>query len=85
MRTDRLDFVTPVFETEHPTIREGEETLTVLWFEYHARILGAKRGLPLTPDNIRALTYEAEEAFPPPHSIDFRMSVDRAHRYRDTK
>ena len=73
------------FEREYAAIREGETSLSDLWFEYHARRLAAERGEDfdaLGKEEKAALTERAEELFPPPHGIDFRMSYDKNKKYR---
>ncbi|OGV63781.1 MAG: hypothetical protein A3K19_05035 [Lentisphaerae bacterium RIFOXYB12_FULL_65_16] len=59
---------------DHPfnTIREGEKTLTDLWFALHIREEEARRGRNLTPLEIDAVTKDN----PPPMTIDFRMTAE---------
>ena len=82
------DMAEDVFNEEHHAIREGENSLTDLWFEYNALKLAAERGIdPASmktgvPDELMA---EAEARFPPPHQIDFRMSYDKKYQYRATE
>ncbi len=88
LKLNKLDGIEPVFAQEHADIREGENSLTDLWFEYNARKLGLSRGLSpeeLTGDTLAALIEEAEDNCPPPHEIDFRMSYDKEHKYRATQ
>ena len=88
LKLNKLDGLESVFQQEHADIREGENSLTDLWFEYNARKLGLSRGLTpaeLTGDTLAALKEEAEELFPPPHAIDFRMSYDKKRQYRATQ
>ncbi|MBP5730346.1 MAG: hypothetical protein J6X19_03990, partial [Clostridia bacterium] len=88
LKLNKLDGIGPVFAQEHADIREGENSLTDLWFEYNARKLGLSRGLSpeeLTGDTLAALIEEAEDNCPPPHEIDFRMSYDKEHKYRATQ
>jgi len=65
-----LDEVEPLFQQTFATIREGETTLTDIWFEYHARRFAA--GKP-GDDALRA---RARKEFPPPKPIDFRMITE---------
>jgi tetratricopeptide (TPR) repeat protein len=53
-------------------LREGERSLSQLWFEYHERRLAAKEGIAVD-DSLRARV-RAEHPVPP--EIDFRMSPD---------
>ncbi len=84
-KLNRIDFALEVLGEEHADIREGENSLTDLWFECCARKIGAERGME--PEEIRGevlekLKEEAEENCPPPEGIDFRMSYDRNNKYR---
>ncbi|KPV48234.1 hypothetical protein SE17_39170, partial [Kouleothrix aurantiaca] len=56
---------------EYADIREGETELTDLWFELWARRMAAESGQPLD-DALRAA---AEQRYPPPQSIDYRMKL----------
>ena len=70
---------------DHATIREGENSLTNMWFELCARKLAKERGIDqadLDRETFAKLIEEAEENCPPPYSIDFRMSYDKKHQYR---
>jgi hypothetical protein len=53
-------------------LREGERSLSQLWFEYHEIRLSRSEGLPIDD----ALKARVREEFPVPAEIDFRMSVD---------
>jgi hypothetical protein len=66
---NELDEVERLFEHEFATNREGEVTLTDLWFALHERRLAARENLPLDD----ALRRRVREQFPPPRRIDFRM------------
>jgi len=83
IRMRKLDFVKAVFEREYADIREGENSLTDLWFEYCALQMAKERGIE-NPDQetIQALCDEAWDTCPPPHAIDFRMSYDKKNGYR---
>jgi len=79
----KLDYLDAFFAEEHYDIREGECSLTDVWFEYSARRLARERGMDLlTSEELLELIAEAEESCPPPPSIDFRMSVDKNNKYR---
>ena len=52
-------------------IREGEVTLTNLWFSVHEKRLAAAENVPLD----EALRERVRRDFPPPAALDFRMSV----------
>ncbi|MBI5425835.1 MAG: DUF5107 domain-containing protein [Opitutae bacterium] len=69
LKAGRLDEVAPVFAYPFATIREGELTLTNLWFEWHARQLAAREKVPFDS----ALLARAQREFPPPCNIDFRL------------
>lgn len=51
-------------------LREGERSLSGLWFEYHTRRLGRDEGLPID-DGLRA---RVRQDYPVPAFLDFRMS-----------
>jgi predicted Zn-dependent protease len=53
-------------------LREGERSLSQLWFEYHAKRLSAQEQIPLDA----ALSARVRAEFPVPPQIDFRMSPD---------
>ena len=67
LATGDLASVEPLFDHDFATIREGEVTLTDLWFELHARKLAAAEGVPLD-DTLRA---RARREFPAaaPHRL----------------
>lgn len=69
LKAGRLAEVEPVFSHPFATIREGELTLTNLWFEWHARKLAARENAPFDA----ALLARAQREFPPPPNIDFRL------------
>ena len=74
---DRLDEAKSVIEKgpQVNDLREGENSLTDLWYRIHERII-AGRGEKLPPQkNIRSYV---EERFPPPAHIDFRMKTKPA-------
>jgi len=53
-------------------LREGERSLSHLWFDFHERRLSAEENVPLD-DALRA---RVRREFPVPGEIDFRMSSD---------
>ena len=79
-----LDFIGKVFEREYSDIREGEASLTDIWFEYCALKMARERGLGEEPSarELDQLIDEAWDSCPPPAAIDFRMSFDRQKKYR---
>jgi len=52
-------------------IREGETTLSDLWYEYHARRLNQEDGIAID-DALRA---RIRREFPVPEALDFRMKI----------
>ena len=78
-----LDYLKGFFTEEHYDIREGESSLTDVWFEYCALKLAKERGIE-NPDQktIDSLIDEAWDICPPDKAIDFRMSSDKKDRYR---
>lgn len=79
-----LDTIEKVFaHGEYADIREGESSLTDIWFEYCALKLARERGIDNPQgDVLDALIDEAWDTCPPPYAIDFRMSYDRKKKYR---
>lgn len=69
--------VEQVLQHEFATIREGEVSLSDLWFDMHTRRLAQEEGVPAD----EALRARAEEQFPPPAAIDYRMRVDKDKPY----
>jgi len=63
--------VESLFDHEFATVREGEVTLTDLWFTYHERRLAAEEGVA-TNDGLRE---RVRVMYPPPARIDFRMAA----------
>lgn len=82
VKLDKTEHLMMVFEKEHHGIREGENTLTDVWFEYKARILAKERGIELTAENLDKLIDEAWLTLTPPLNLDFRQSYDRKTKYR---
>ena len=54
-----------------PDMREGEISLTDLWFKLHEKRLAAKENIPVD-DNLRR---RVRSEFPVPTEIDFRMKT----------
>ncbi len=52
-------------------LREGERSLTDLWFGFHEQRVSAERGAPVDD----ALREYVRRQFPPPANIDFRMAT----------
>jgi hypothetical protein len=68
MQLGNLDAVEQVLQRNYAVVREGEITLSDLWFELHARRLSAQTGEPLT----QALRQKVRAELKPPARIDFR-------------
>lgn len=60
------------FDTEFATVREGEATLTDLWFEYHERRIASEQGVSVTNEIRKGVRRD----FPLPAKIDFRMRAE---------
>jgi hypothetical protein len=83
VKLSNFEYMEKFFSEEHYDIREGEVTLTDMWFEFCARKMAKERGIvDLTPEKLDELIDEAWEKCPPDYSIDFRMSFNRQIRYR---
>jgi len=72
LQTGRFAEVEGMFDHEFATIREGEVTLTDLWFAMHERRIAAQEDVPVDD----ALRDRVRREFPPPAHIDFRMIAD---------
>jgi len=83
VKTGRFDYLAPFFASEHYDIKEGETSLTNVWFEYNALKLAAADGIA-DPDEETLDKYidRAWEECPPDPAIDFRMTKSRNNRYR---
>jgi hypothetical protein len=53
-------------------LREGERSLSHLWFEFHEKKLSTEEGIPIDD----ALKERVKKEFPVPEHLDFRMSND---------
>ncbi|MBQ9116996.1 MAG: hypothetical protein IJY04_08220, partial [Clostridia bacterium] len=83
VKLDQLGYLEAFFAEEHYDIREGETSLTDIWFEFCARRMAKERGIqPLSDTALDALIDEAWDTCPPDPEIDFRMSFDKKNRYR---
>ena len=82
VKLDKLEYIEAFFKDEHYDIREGEDTMTHVWFEYCARKMAKERGIEPTSDALNELIDEAWDTCPPPVDIDFRQSTDKKHKYR---
>ncbi len=67
----RLEGLEQIFQHEFATIREGEVSLTDLWFAWHEKRLSAVENVPIDEQ----LRQRVRRDFPPPRTIDFRMFV----------
>ncbi len=74
IHTGRLDeaaeIIRPGFEM--PDIKEGEISVSKLWFELYRRIYAEERGVAYDPSDEK-LAAAADEKYPLPASLDFRM------------
>lgn len=83
VKLGELEYLGVFFAEQHYDIREGETSLTDVWFEYCARKMAKERGITdLTEKTLDKLIDEAWESCPPDYSIDFRMSYNRQIKYR---
>ena len=83
IKLGEMEYLDEFFATPHYAIREGENSLTDVWFEYSARKMARERGITdLTDEVLDRLIDEAWDSCPPDYSIDFRMSLNRAVKYR---
>ncbi len=69
LKAGDLESIEKLFEREFATIREGEVTLTDIWFEYHARKIAVAENITLD----ESLRKRVKREFPPPQRIDFRV------------
>lgn len=70
LRHGMLDEVEKIFTHNFATIREGEITLTDLWFGYHEQRVATAQKIQVDD----ALRERVRRDFPPPFNIDFRMA-----------
>ncbi len=69
VKMNDFEWLEKFFTRNFTTIREGEITLTELWFAYQARKIAAEEGIPRTKELYERVRREC----PPPAHIDFRM------------
>ena len=83
VKLGEIEYLNQFFIEEHYDVREGESSLTDVWFEYCALKMAKERGIE-NPDShtIDTLIDEAWDLYPPNKEIDFRMSADKKDRYR---
>jgi hypothetical protein len=62
--------VRTILNREFCTIREGEISLTDLWFTLHIKEAEARKGSSLTEEERTNVIIQN----PPPYAIDFRMA-----------
>ena len=53
-------------------IKEGELSVSQLWFELYRRLYAEEKGVEYNPDD-KQLIKEADEKYPLPKKLDFRM------------
>lgn len=83
VKLNNTGYLENFFAQRHVAIREGEVSLTDIWFEYCALLLAKERNIDITePGALALLIKEAERICPPDKSIDFRMSYDPGEQYR---
>jgi hypothetical protein len=70
---DKLASVAQFFEDKVTTddLREGENSLTDLWFGYHARRVGLEENVPVSS----SLQTRIREEYPLPEQFDFSMTA----------
>ena len=76
----RLDDVARILERQFEVhdLREGEVSLTDLWFGMHERRIAREENVPIDD----ALADRVRKEFPPPAHLDFRMHTGRRRRRR---
>jgi len=67
-----MDQVKPLFDRTFATIREGEFTLTDIWFGYHEKRIAKAEGLVIDA----ALKKRVRKECPPPLHLDYRIRKD---------
>lgn len=55
-----------------PDVKEGELSVSYLWFELYRRLYAKEQGVPYDPED-EALLRAADEKYPLPKTLDFRM------------
>ncbi len=74
---DRFDEVRQVLTQDFATVREGELTLSELWFGLKEKELARAEGIEVDD----ALKARVRRECPPPYEIDFRMSQEGDDKY----
>ncbi len=64
-----LDHIPPMFEREYSNIREGETSVSDIWFKYHACLKAGPKG------DYHDFLDEVKTTCPPPSRFDFRMTT----------
>jgi hypothetical protein len=83
VQLDKFDYLEDFFAREHYDVKEGECSLTDIWFLFCARKMAKERGVDTASEiEMQKLVDEAWDTCPPPESIDFRMSFDKKLKYR---
>ncbi len=83
VKLGKEEYLENFFNEAHYCIREGENSLTDVWFEYCARKMAKERNIKdLTIEVLQELVDEAWDNCPPPYEIDFRMSTNKKRKYR---
>ena len=82
VRLDKTEFLDEFFATEHATIREGDNDITDVWFEFCAKKMAKERGIIPYSAEFDALIDEAWEKCEPDIMHDFRQSYNRNDTYR---
>ena len=77
LHIDRFGEVQEALQQEFATIREGELTLSELWFALQEKKLALAEGVEITDE----LRVRVRRDFPPPYEIDFRMSQEGDDKY----
>ena len=72
LKEGRWKEVAPLFDQDFATIREGELTLTDIFFDYHAQRIASETGVKVD----EALKKRVRSEFVPPVNIDYRLMAD---------
>jgi len=72
-----FDLAEAALDREFATIKEGEVTLTDIWFRMWERRLSLEAGVEIDDE----LRERVRNEFPPPSKIDFRLSVPDGEEY----
>ncbi len=77
LRDGELDKLEKLLDNDYYSIREGETTLTDLWFGMHEQRVAKAEGVEITD----AFKARIRHDFPPPSKIDFRMWTKEDNKY----